>query len=196
METVLAIVISYLIGSIPVGHLMARAMGVTDLRQRGSGNIGATNVWRTLGPGPGLLVYAGDAAKGFLAVLVGRELGTVNTELFAALAVLVGHGWPIFLRFQGGKVIATGSGVVLALAPLVFGACVLIWLIVLGLSRWVSLASMVTAACVPVGLLILGSPWQYIAFGVGVTLLALYKHRANIARILNGTEPKVRSGRR
>ncbi|MEW5953229.1 MAG: glycerol-3-phosphate 1-O-acyltransferase PlsY [Bacillota bacterium] len=196
METVLAIVASYLIGSIPVGHLMARAMGVKDLRRHGSGNIGATNVWRTLGPGPGLLVYAGDTAKGFMAVLIGRELGTVNTEVLAATAALVGHGWPVFLRFQGGKVIATGSGVVLALSPLVFGACVLLWLTTLGLGRWVSLASMVTASFVPLGLLFTGSPWQYTAFGVGVALLAVYKHRSNITRILNGTEPKVRSGRR
>jgi glycerol-3-phosphate acyltransferase PlsY len=195
MEALLAIVLSYLIGSIPVGHLMGRAYGI-DISQQGSGNIGATNVWRTLGPWRGMQVYVADAGKGVAAVLIGRELGTLNTELLAAIAVLVGHGWSVFLRFKGGKVIATGSGVVLAIAPPVFAATLLVWLVTLGVFRWVSVASLVATATVLVGLLVMGSPWQYIVFGVSILVLAVYKHRSNIIRLIQGTEPKVGSGRR
>lgn len=195
MEVLLAIILSYLIGSIPVGYLIARAYGI-DISQRGSGNIGTTNVWRTLGPWRGMQVYIADAAKGIAAVLIGRELGTVNTELLAAAAVLVGNGWSVFLRFKGGKVIATGSGVMLALAPPVFVAALLVWLATLGIFRWVSVASLAAAATALVGLLVMGSPWQYIVFGVGVLVLAVYKHRSNISRLIKGTEPKVGNGRR
>lgn len=195
MEVLLAIVLSYLIGSIPVGHLMAKAYGV-DISQQGSGNVGATNVWRTLGPWRGMQVYVADAGKGVAAVLIGRELGNLNTELMASIAVLVGHGWSVFLRFKGGKVIATGSGVVLALAPPLFAVALVVWLATLGIFRWVSVASLVATTSVLIGMLVMGSPWQHVVFGISILVFAIYKHRSNITRLIQGTEPRVGSGRR
>ncbi|MGB9826422.1 MAG: glycerol-3-phosphate acyltransferase, partial [Desulfofundulus sp.] len=113
---VLAVVVSYLIGSIPVGYLLGRARGV-DIRQRGSGNIGTTNVWRNLGPVAGVIALAGDAGKGLAAVLLGRYFGGHGLELACGLAAIAGHSWPLFLGFRGGKIIATGLGVFLGLAP-------------------------------------------------------------------------------
>jgi len=195
LNTLLAVVISYLIGSIPVGYLLARLKGV-DIRQHGSGNIGATNVWRTLGPLLGILVLALDAGKGAAAVLVGRSLGGAGTELLAALSALCGHSWPIFLSFRGGKMIATGAGVILAISPVVLLGALGVWLVTVGISRYVSLGSMLGGVSVPVLMALNDMEWQYILFGVVLAALVIYKHRSNIERILSGTEFKVGEGGR
>ncbi|HHW44220.1 glycerol-3-phosphate 1-O-acyltransferase PlsY [Desulfofundulus thermobenzoicus] len=184
------VVASYLIGSIPAGYLLGRARGV-DIRQHGSGNIGATNVWRTLGPVYGAVALLGDAGKGALAVWLGRHFGGHGLELATALAALAGHSWPVFLGFKGGKIIATGLGVFLVLAPLAALFALGLWLVVVALFRYVSLGSMVAALSVPLWMFMLHQPAPYVAFGVLVALIAVYKHRSNIKRLLEGTEPKI-----
>lgn len=193
MFTLLAVIISYLIGSIPFGYLLARLMGV-DITGRGSGNIGATNVWRNLGLGPGVVVLLLDMAKGAAAVLIGRSLGGPETELLAGLAALCGHSWSVFLRFKGGKMIATGGGVFLAIHPVLVLVAFIIWVTTVAVTRYVSVGSMLAAASVPVTMAVLDMSYWHMAFGVTMAVLAVYKHRDNIRRLINGTESKVTKG--
>jgi len=188
--TFLAVIISYLIGSIPFGYLLARLKGL-DIMEHGSGNIGATNVWRNMGPAPGLAVLLLDMGKGAAAVFIGRALGGAETELLAAAAALCGHSWSVFLRFKGGKMIATGGGIVLAMSPVLVLVGLVVWLVTVAVSRYVSLGSMLAAVSIPVTMAVIKmGPW-HIAFGVIMAAVAVYKHRANIKRILDGTEFKV-----
>ncbi|MFZ5632684.1 MAG: glycerol-3-phosphate 1-O-acyltransferase PlsY [Bacillota bacterium] len=187
----MALIAGYLIGSIPFGYILARTRGI-DIRKHGSGNIGATNVWRTLGPGYGMLVLLLDALKGAAAVIIGKQAGPEGVELLAGLAALLGHAFPVFLGFKGGKIIATGLGVMTALAPLVSLIAVLTFAVVVLLFRYISLGSICGALSVPVLLAALGYNRMYIAFGVAVCLLAVFKHIPNIKRIMAGTESKFK----
>lgn len=186
----LAVIISYMIGSIPLGYILARYRGV-DITKHGSGNIGATNVWRTLGPVPGILVLAGDALKGIAAVYIGRQTGVEGVELLAGMAALVGHSWSLYLKFKGGKIIATGAGVLLALWPITFLIAVGVFLGTLAISRYVSLSSMMAAISVPLVFYFTGADTFYFIFGIFVCLFAIYKHTPNIKKIIQGTEFKV-----
>ncbi len=195
MNILLAVVISYLIGSIPVGVLVARTKGI-NIMERGSGNIGTTNVWRNLGAGYGLFVLVLDMAKGVTAVLVGRYLGGVETELLAAFGAMCGHSWSVFLRFKGGKIVATGAGVMLAISPLVTLIGLVMLLTTLAISRYVSLSSMMAAITIPIAMTVLGMDKLYIIFSIILVIFVIYKHRSNIQRIIAGTEYKVGKGRR
>ncbi|MCL6477539.1 MAG: glycerol-3-phosphate 1-O-acyltransferase PlsY [Peptococcaceae bacterium] len=181
----------YLIGSIPFGYLLARTRGI-DIRKHGSGNIGATNVWRTLGPGYGMLALLLDALKGAAAVIIGKEAGPEGVELLTGMAALLGHAFPVFLGFKGGKIIAAGLGVMLALAPLVSLIAVITFAVVVLLFRYISLGSICGALSVPILLAALGYHWTYVLFGVSVCLLAVFKHIPNIKRIMAGTESKFK----
>lgn len=190
--TLLVVLAAYLIGSIPFGYLLARFWKGIDIRQHGSGNIGATNVWRTLGRGPGLVVLLLDLLKGVTAVLLAKQLGDVDYPvLAAALAVMAGHSWPVWLGFKGGKIIATGAGAVLAIAPgpLLLGFSV--WLVTLGLTRYVSLASILGAVSIPLWMFALNFNIKYVLFAVLVAFFAVFKHIPNIKRIITGTEFKI-----
>ncbi|ACV62938.1 protein of unknown function DUF205 [Desulfofarcimen acetoxidans DSM 771] len=194
MNMLMAIIISYLIGSIPFGYLVTRIWKGIDIRDLGSGNIGATNVWRNLGPAAGLLALAGDIGKGVLAVILAKSLGNETTVLLASLAVLAGHSYPVFLNFKGGKMVATGLGVLLATnstTPIVALVAFLIWLLFVGVSRYVSLGSIAAAVSVSITMLVLKEPWQVLVFGFTASVLAIYKHSSNIKRLLNGTENKI-----
>ena len=190
MNIALLVVFSYLIGSIPFGFLLARAKGV-DIRKRGSGNIGATNVWRNLGLSSGLLVLVLDALKGVGCVLLGRYFAGGDVQLLTAMAVLAGHSWPVFLRFKGGKIIATALGVFLALDPLITVLTALVWLVVVALFRFVSLGSVLAVISLPVFMLIFSRPWEKVVFSVIVAGIAIFKHFPNIKRLLSGTEIKI-----
>lgn len=192
MWLLLAVIASYLIGSIPVGYLIARQKGV-DIRQHGSGNIGATNVWRTLGPLPGTIAFLGDAGKGFVAVLLGRYTGVDGADLLAGMAALAGHSWPVYLKFKGGKIIATGAGVMLALSPVSLLVAFLVWILLLGLFRYVSLSSICAALSVPISLYAMQAGWKYILFGLLIAIFAVFKHLPNIKRLREGTEFKIGS---
>lgn len=193
--TLLALLLSYLLGSIPNGLWLCRALWHVDLRQHGSHNIGATNAWRTLGKGPGFLVFFLDMLKGLLAVWLGEILvGTPLVMILCGVLAIVGHSLSLFLRFHGGKGVATGLGVILMLMPKVTVIVFLVWLLLVLATRYVSLGSIVAAALVPVLALVFGYPALYVAFGVLAAALIIVRHRSNITRLLNGTENRISAG--
>lgn len=183
----------YLIGSIPSGLIVSRWMRGVDLRRYGSGNIGATNAFRTLGMAGGALVLAADALKGYLAVsltmfaLLPGLLLPVAKVVFG-LTAIAGHNWSVFLGFKGGKGIATSLGVLLAISPQVAAMAALLWVAVVALSRYSSLGSVAAAVAVPILMILNGDHPVYIAFGVLAASFALYRHRGNIQRLLKGQE--------
>lgn len=198
MGTALTIVLvwlgSYLAGSIPAGIVFGRLFRGIDVRQSGSGNIGSANVFRVAGPGPGALTLLFDAAKGFLPVIIAQQLGLpLWAQLISGAAAIVGHNWSIILRGRGGKGIATSLGVLLAFAPLVTLIALAVWILVIAGSRYASLASLLMMASVPILLALFHYGSAYWIFGVGLVLLAIYRHRGNIERLLHGTELKIRT---
>ena len=198
MGTALTIVLvwlgSYLAGSIPAGIVFGRLLRGIDVRQSGSGNIGSANVFRVAGPGPGALTLLFDAAKGFLPVIIAQQLGLpLWAQLISGAAAIVGHNWSIILRGRGGKGIATSLGVLLAFAPLVTLIALAVWILVIAGSRYASLASLLMMASVPILLALFHYGSAYWIFGVGLVLLAIYRHRGNIERLLHGTELKIRT---
>ena len=193
--TLLALLLSYFLGSIPNGLWLCRALWHVDLRQHGSHNIGATNAWRTLGKGPGFLVFFLDMLKGLLAVWLGEMLvGTPLVMILCGVLAIVGHSLSLFLRFHGGKGVATGLGVILMLMPKVTVIVFLVWLLLVLATRYVSLGSIVAAALVPVLALVFGYPALYVAFGVLAAALIIVRHRSNITRLLNRTENRISAG--
>lgn len=191
MHLLITVIASYLIGSIPFGYIVAKSRSI-DIRQHGSGNIGATNVWRTMGPGFGAIVLALDVLKGAAAVFLGRQAGIEGAELLTGIAALLGHAFPVCLGFKGGKIIATGLGVMIALAPAVALIAVIIFAVVVFATRYVSLGSIFGAVSAPVFLAVFNYSNMYLLFGVLVCLFAVLKHLANIKRILAGTESKIK----
>ena len=187
---VLAAAAAYIVGAIPVGYLVARLFGVTDIRHQGSGNIGATNVLRTAGWLPGLVTLFGDIAKGWVAVaLAGRIGGDLPSALaVGAVAAVIGNCWSIFLAFRGGKGVATGLGALVRLVPLPALAALPVFIIVVLTTRFVSLGSLLGAACVPFGALALGASRPAVFGALGVAVIVVMRHRENIARLRAGTE--------
>jgi len=183
-------VTGYLLGSIPFGMVLTRVMGLGNLREIGSGNIGATNVLRTGNKTAAALTLLLDGAKGAVAVLLARALAGEDAAQLAGLAAMLGHCYPVWLRFQGGKGVATYIGVILALAwPVGLAVCVS-WLIVAASSRISSLAALAAAAVSTIWIVMLGEG-QALVLGIVLTLLIFWRHRSNIARLRAGTEPKV-----
>lgn len=189
MKQIFTMAISYLLGSIPFGLLVGKWWAQVDVRKYGSGNIGMTNVLRTAGYIPALLTLIGDLGKGMLAVLLARHLlGSPFLELLAGTFAMVGHNWPIFLGFKGGKGVATVAGVLLAFRPPVAGVLVVVWIAVLLIFRYISLASIVVAALLPLVLLVFRVSWFEILVGIVVAAITVYRHRSNIERLRQGTE--------
>lgn len=193
MNIVGSVLAAYVVGAIPVGFLVARAFGVVDIRTHGSGNIGATNVLRTVGRVPALLTLMGDVAKGYLAVVLGGALAgeSPGGPAAAAVAAVTGNCWSVFLRFRGGKGVATGLGAFLRLAPLATLPAMLVWLGVTATFRYVSLGSLMAAVCVPLGTLLLGYPLETVGATGLTSLVVVARHRENIARLLAGTERRL-----
>ena len=192
-------VAAYLLGSIPVGYLLVRLFRHQDIRTFGSGNIGATNVLRSGGKGLGAATFVLDVVKGAAAVLLGAVLAAPllptmpqrNVEALAALFAVLGHMFPIWLHFRGGKGVATGFGVFLAAAPLAALAAITVFAIILALTRYVSMASILGAASFPVfaSFMVHGPrPAIFIAVQAIVALLIIVKHHPNVRRLLAGTE--------
>ena len=195
---------SYLLGAVPNGYLIARAKGV-DIRTVGSGNIGATNVFRSIGKGWGILTFAADAVKGFVPafvfpLLAARLFGCGHPAaglLNAALAI-AGHNWPVYLGFKGGKGVATSAGALLGLAPAAVGIGLAVWLAVFLLGRYVSLASVAAAAAVPAAgwILYLRQGWLLPSALTALGAVIILRHRANIQRLAAGTEHRFQFGRK
>ena len=197
------IAVGYLLGSIPFGYLLVRAMGGGDIRFQGSGNIGATNVARASGWAVGVATLVLDAAKGFFAVwLSGRfSGGNIRIMMYAGLAAILGHVFPVWLRFGGGKGVATALGVFLAICWPAAAAAVVLFLLVASFWQYVSLASISAAAALPLLIYLLYAPGHAPPASVSFcTLLAaalvIVKHRNNIERLLAGTEPRLEFGRK
>ncbi len=190
----------YFLGSIPTGYLVGRLKGI-DIRAVGSGNIGATNVFRTLGKTAGLFVMLADAAKGLAACWGAGRLGAsldqaapASLEIYmivGGVAAILGHNYTCWLRFKGGKGIATSAGVLLALFPKALAAAFVVWLLVFALSRYVSLASICAALVLPVAAWAFRASPTLVGVAVGLSALAIFKHRANIQRLRAGTEHRI-----
>jgi glycerol-3-phosphate acyltransferase PlsY len=189
----LAVAAAYLVGAVPIGFLVARAFGGGDIRRHGSGNIGATNVLRTLGRLPAILTLLGDIVKGYAAVALAAQLSGHADAVTAAgaVAAVVGNCWSVFLGFRGGKGGATGLGAFLRLVPLATLAALPVFLVVAATTRFVSLASVLSAACVPFGALALGAPRPYVIGALGAAAVVILRHRENIARLRAGTERRL-----
>ena len=192
---VASLLLGYFLGSIPSGWLAGRWLKGIDLRDLGSGSTGATNVLRQVGRGAALVVFIIDVGKGAAAVLLSRSVHLQDDwHVLAGLAALVGHIWPVWLGWKGGKAVATGLGMFLGLSWSVGLACLGVFLVVISLSRTVSLASIIAAVSLPV-LTILSfhstiRP-SYLAISLAAAALVLWRHRTNIQRLIAGTEPRL-----
>ena len=196
-SVILVCLISYLLGSIPNGLVFGKLIWHVDLREYGSHNIGATNAWRTLGKGPGFLIFLLDFLKGAISVgLAGSLVGTPLIMVIAGILAIVGHSCSIFLHFKGGKGVATGLGVIAMLMPLPSLIVFLVWLIIVMITKYVSLGSCIAAALVPILAYVWGYPAPYFVFGVLAALFIIVRHKANIVRLMNGTENKIHAGHR
>ncbi|MDQ3302208.1 MAG: glycerol-3-phosphate 1-O-acyltransferase PlsY [Actinomycetota bacterium] len=191
MLTVLLVLFGYVLGAVPTGYLVGRAFGV-DVRKVGSGNIGTANVLRAAGKWAAILTLVGDMFKGFAPVVVAK-LATDNLWIHAAvaLAAVVGHCWPVFLRFKGGKAVATGAGTSIGLDPLVGLGLFAFWWAVVLLSRYTSLGAIAVMVVSPLVFWLTGQPLAYVVYSVVGGALVLWRHRENARALLNGTERKV-----
>ena len=189
MTDIIALIISYLLGSIPMGLLLTKMMGKGDLRKVGSGNIGATNVMRVGGLRMAGLVWLLDMAKAIVAVFIGKYIGGDSFGAWCGFAAIVGHCYPIWLKFKGGKGISSLFGVMLAMNPIAFVVCAIEWLLVALTSGMSSFGAVIVFCLIPVlGFVISASVgWAFLAIG----LLCMWRHRGNIARLISGTESKI-----
>ncbi|MDO8700126.1 MAG: glycerol-3-phosphate 1-O-acyltransferase PlsY [Deltaproteobacteria bacterium] len=186
-------IFAYLLGSVPTGYLMGAWMGI-DVRAAGSGNIGATNVARVVGKRQGILTLATDVAKGFIPVFAAVQLGLAPpAAALAGTAAFLGHLYPVFLKFQGGKGVATALGVFVGLAPLATPVLIVIFAAVAIASRIVSVSSMIAALTAPVTLWFFSYPPAVVGLSALIASMIILRHRANLRRLLAGTEPRFGS---
>ena len=190
MTALLALAVGYLLGSIPWGLLLTRAAGLGDIRAIGSGNIGATNVLRTGNKPLAAATLALDIGKGALALGLAGWLWGETAGLVAGFGAMLGHAFPVWLGFKGGKGVATGGGVLLAAAWWLGLGAALVWLAVAFATRISSAAAMAACAAAPV-IAALAGRWDLAVFSAGIALLVVWRHRANITRLLAGTEPRI-----
>ena len=199
-----SVLIAYLLGSIPFGYLIVRLGGGDDIRERGSGNIGAANVARNAGIFAGVLTLILDAAKGYAAVLIAGRMShpseSVRWMMAAAIAAVLGHMFPVWLRFKGGKGVATGLGVFLPISREAVLAAVILWILVVAFWRYSSLGSILAAAAMPVLIYLFYAPRhappEYVTGGTMlIAILILLKHRSNIERLISGDEPRLKPPR-
>ena len=182
----------YLSGSIPTGVILAKLFGTKDIRQEGSGNIGATNVYRVLGKGLGALTLGGDVLKGVIPVILACTL--VDNEKWiagVAFVTFLGHLFPVFLRFRGGKGVATALGIFLVIAPLMVPLAIISFVLVVMKWRYVSLGSLTASALMPIFLCVTGYPIVYVNLSLAMGCLIFYRHRGNIERLREGREKKI-----
>jgi glycerol-3-phosphate acyltransferase PlsY len=191
--TVLLSIVAYLIGSIPTGIVVAKILGAPDPRAVGSGNIGATNVGRVAGKAAGIITLVGDVLKGFLIILLAFYIfGNSPKEInIAGLAVFLGHLFPVFLKFKGGKGVATTLGVFLAIGPLQAILALIIFIILVAIFKYVSVASMIASVSIPLLLNLSPATNPYVPLAVVISVLIILKHSDNIKRLIQGTENKI-----
>ena len=185
-------ILSYLIGSIPFSYLLPKWIGKIDIRVHGSGNTGTTNVLRTLGMKVGILSFIGDFFKGILPTLLGLIFwGEIGAIVGGAMAV-IGHCYSVWLKFKGGKGVATSAGVLIILLPKIFVILLICQFAIIGLFKYMSLASISSAILLPILSIMFDLSFEVVLFSFLLGLFVLFKHRANIKRLLNGTESKLK----
>lgn len=201
ISLILAVICAYIIGSIPTAYVFGKVLRGIDIREHGSGNVGATNVVRTIGKVPGRIVFVVDFFKGFAVVtllpLVFQQFAPFSSILsykyfyfILGTAAICGHIWTVFLRFKGGKGVSTTMGVVAGLAPLVFILCVVVWVVVFFATRYVSVASIIAAVSLPLFAVITDQNIDFVVFCAVLTMVGVYSHRTNIKRLIQGKESK------
>lgn len=184
------LLLAYFIGNFSTSYLVGKIFANIDIRQHGSGNAGSTNVLRVLGLKAGAWSFLGDSLKGVIAVLIGKSVGGQELAMLAGIFVVIGHNWPVVLKFKGGKGVATSIGVGLIIHPLSAIICIAVGLVILYRYRYVSLASISALSLLPwVYLLLEGKTYFY--FGLVLAGMAVFRHRSNIDRLLKGTERKL-----
>ena len=190
--TVVVLALGYLLGSLPTGLLVVRALTGQDIRAAGSGNIGTVNVYRVAGLWASILVLAVDMLKGAVPVILARMWGQpAETQVAGGLAAIAGHNWSLFLRFGGGKGIAASFGVLLAISPPVGFVAAAVWGVVVAITRYASLGSLLGMISVPVTMWWRREPAAHLVFGLITLTFAMYRHRANLARLISGTELRI-----
>src|SRR3990170_3767213 len=193
LELIIFIITAYLIGSIPTGIVVAKILGAPDPRAVGSGNIGATNVGRAAGKAAGIITLVGDVLKGFLIILLAFYIfGNSPKEIsIAGIAVFLGHLFPVFLKFKGGKGVATTLGVFLAIGPFQAILALILFIIIVAIFKYVSVASMIASVSIPLLLNLSPATSPYIPLAVIISVLIILKHSDNIKRLIQGTENKI-----
>lgn len=191
MLFIVLLVAAYLVGAIPFGLIIGKVFYGVDVRKKGSGNVGTTNVFRVLGKKAGIAVLILDMIKGFVPALIATALFDPWPAIFIAAAPEVGHVYSIYLKGSGGKGVATGAGIVLALVPAIFLILVLVWVAVFLMTRYVSVASLTAAVLTPILTVLLSEPTPYKIAALLAMVLVLWAHRGNISRLLRGTENRV-----
>jgi glycerol-3-phosphate acyltransferase PlsY len=189
---VVLLLLAYLVGSIPFGLVVGKLFYHVDVREHGSGNVGTTNVFRVLGKKAGVVVLVCDMLKGYVPAVIATHVFSPWLAIFVAAAPVVGHMYSIFLKGRGGKGIATGAAVVAALVPEAFVVIMVVWVVLMLTTRYVSLASLVATFLVPVLVIWFGDPLPYQIAAVLVTIIIFYAHRGNIGRLLHGKEHRVK----
>lgn len=191
IQIILVLILAYLLGSIPSGLIIGKAFYKTDIRQHGSGNLGGTNTFRTLGVKAGLAVTLADILKGTLAASLPHLFHLDMNSLIPGIFAVVGHMYPVFAGFRGGKAVATSGGVILFCAPFMFLTVLVVFFLSLYITKYVSLSSMIAGITAVIYAII---DWNLALFIVVLLLVSfvIYRHRANIKRIINKTEPKIK----
>jgi len=195
MWYILIAIIGYFLGNISSSYLVGKLMGKVDVREHGSGNLGATNVYRVLGFKAGVIVFLADTLKGLLATLIGLWIKGDVGGLIGGIAAVAGHNWPFLLEFKGGKGIATSFGSLIILFPLISLILLIVEVLVIALTGYVSLASITVAVLFPILVIAFRYSIKHIIAALILAILAIYRHRSNISRLLKGQENKVTSRR-
>lgn len=195
MQGIIALLASYLLGSIPTGYIICRLIKGIDIRTKGSGNIGATNVARIVGKKVGIATLILDVLKGLLAVTLIpwfiRNQGDL-VKIICVIGVICGHNWTVFLKFRGGKGVATTAGAIAGLMPIVFISSFCIWCIVFIIWRYVSLASIIAAVFLPIFLALYKEALIYQILGIAIAIIGIFRHKENIKRLVRGKEKKFK----
>jgi len=193
MKIALIILGCYLLGSIPFGYIAGKLFKKIDIRELGSGNIGATNVFRILGPSLASLVLIGDIGKGIFSIYLVQYFNIDNLLILtiAGLAVICGHDWSLFLGFKGGKGIATTFGVIFALNPIISILAIVVWVVVMIITRYASLSSILAVISIMIFTILFKQPYEYIIFSAIIMILSIFKHKENIKRLRSGNERKI-----
>jgi glycerol-3-phosphate acyltransferase PlsY len=190
---ILVILISYILGSIPFGYIVSKLVKKIDIRDYGSGNIGATNTLRILGPFMASIVLIGDIGKGYFSIYLSRLISqdSIFILTMAGLAVICGHDWSLFLKFKGGKGVATTFGVILALNPMISILAAIVWGMVIINTRYASLSSISAVISIMIFTILFKQPYEYIIFSMIIIILTIFRHKENIKRLKLGNESKI-----